>query len=190
MGFWSRYEVEFPIPTASSDPRIIVAGPDGALWFVERSKGIGRIPTSATPANPQITEFAVGNPEGIALGPDGALWFTECAPNKIGRLVPGTAHTFDGGAKSDILWRDTGGTTAIWLMNGAQVSQSGGFGAVPTNWQIVGQRDFNGDGKHDLLWRDSTSGTVALWLMNGLQVGQTGSLGAVPTSWSTAWRRT
>ncbi len=62
-------------------------------------------------------------------------------------------------------------------MNGAQAPQSGSLGTVPTNWQIVGQRDFNGDGKHDLLWRDGTSGTVAIWLLNGLQVAQSGSLG-------------
>jgi hypothetical protein len=29
---------------------------------------------------------------------------------------------------------------------------------VPANWSIVGTADFNGDGKSDLLWRDSNSG--------------------------------
>jgi FG-GAP-like repeat/FG-GAP repeat len=93
-------------------------------------------------------------------------------------------HDFSGDCLSDIVWRDTAGNVAIWLMDGGQVLSSGGFGAVPANWQIVGQRDFNGDGKYDLLWRDGTSGTVALWLLEGLQVFQSGSLGVVPTNWN------
>ena len=28
---------------------------------------------------------------------------------------------------------------------------------VPTTWSMVGQRDFNGDGKADLLWRDTAA---------------------------------
>ena len=31
-------------------------------------------------------------------------------------------HDFNGDGKSDIAWRDTGGNTAVWLMNGATVS--------------------------------------------------------------------
>ncbi len=40
---------------------------------------------------------------------------------------------------------------------------------VPGQWAIVRQRDFNGDGKADLLWRD-TSGNVAIWEMNGTTI--------------------
>src|SRR5262245_23674771 len=47
----------------------------------------------------------------------------------------GEAHNFNGDGKSDIVWRQTGGTTAIWLMNGAQVTQSAGLGTVGTSWQ-------------------------------------------------------
>ncbi len=53
------------------------------------------------------------------------------------------------------------------------------------SWSIVGQRDFNGDGKADLLWRD-TSGNIAIWLMNGLSILQAGGLGNMPTNWSVA----
>jgi hypothetical protein len=94
------------------------------------------------------------------------------------------SHDFNGDSKSDIAWRQTGGSTAIWLMNGAQVLQSGGLGTVASNWQIVGQRDFNHDHKFDLLWRDGTSGAVAIWLLNGLQVAQAGGLGAVASNWT------
>ena len=77
----------FPVPTASSYPRGIVTGPDGALWFTEPGANkIGRITTTGV-----ITEFLVGGIGTfygwITVGPDGALWFTELAANKIGRIT-------------------------------------------------------------------------------------------------------
>jgi FG-GAP-like repeat len=103
-------------------------------------------------------------------------------------VIAGAAD-FSGDARADILWRDRNtGTVAIWLLapfgeGTLQVSQSGALGTVPSNWVIAGTGDFDGDGKHDILWRDSNTGTVAIWFMNGLQISQTGSLGAVPTNW-------
>jgi streptogramin lyase len=79
---------EFPIPTPSSTPIGITAGPDGNLWFNEfNGNNIGRI--SPTPKN-QLTEFPVpttnSGPVFITTGPDGNLWFTEQEGNKIGQL--------------------------------------------------------------------------------------------------------
>ncbi|GAP96045.1 DUF4347 domain-containing protein [Leptolyngbya sp. NIES-2104] len=37
-------------------------------------------------------------------------------------------------------------------------------------WSIVGQGDFNGDGREDLVWRNRIRGDVAVWLMNGKDV--------------------
>jgi hypothetical protein len=94
-------------------------------------------------------------------------------------------HDFNGDGKSDIAWRDTSGNLAVWLMNGATVSSSGGLGAVPTTWSVVGQRDFNNDGKGDFLWQNTSTGDVAIWLMNGAQVTQAAGVGNVPPSaWS------
>jgi len=78
---------EYPIPTTSSFPGGIGAGPDGALWFTEEEANrIGRISTTGV-----ITEYPVPTPESdpdeIVAGPDGALWFTETASNKIGRIT-------------------------------------------------------------------------------------------------------
>jgi hypothetical protein len=94
-------------------------------------------------------------------------------------------HDFDGDGRSDILWRHTGGNTAMWSMNGAIISASASLGVIPTTWSVAGQRDFNGDTRHDILWRD-TSGNLAIWFMNGATVSSSALLGNVPTAWSVA----
>jgi FG-GAP repeat len=71
----------------------------------------------------------------------------------------------------------------VWLMHGAQVMQSAGLGSAPTSWTIVETGDFNGDGKSDILWQD-TSGNVAIWFMSGAQVTQSAGVGNVATVWS------
>ena len=58
-------------------------------------------------------------------------------------------------------------------------------GNVPANWSAVGQRDFNGDGFGDILWRD-TAGDVGIWLMNGTQIISSTVVGNVPINWSVA----
>jgi hypothetical protein len=120
------------------------------------------------------------------------------ASNVLTSLMPTTAdtslantlclaktHDFNGDGKSDLLWRDSSGNLAAWLMNGATVSSTGGLGNVPNNWSIVGQRDFNGDGMTDLLWRD-TNGDAAIWFMNGTQVLSSAPIAAGNAGWSVA----
>ena len=70
------------------------------------------------------------------------------------------------------------------MANERRVDQSaaGSLGQI-TGWSIVGQRDFNGDGDSDLLWRDGT-GDTAMYLMNGTTVTSALSLGNVPSVWS------
>ena len=128
-------------------PTGITAGPDGALWFVEQNgSAVGRITTAGA-----VTNFAVptvgSSPWAITMGPDRALWFTELAGPDIGRLpreITNT-HDFNADGKSDILWRDNGGDVSVWAMSGGTILGGVSLGNVPTNWSIVGQRDFNGD---------------------------------------------
>jgi virginiamycin B lyase len=61
-------------------------------WFTEiQLDKIGRIPMSATPAMPNITEFSLpaesSSPYFIALGPDRNLWFTDFGAGKIGKIT-------------------------------------------------------------------------------------------------------
>jgi len=46
--------------------------------------------------------------------------------------------------------------------------------------------DLNGDGKADIVWRNTDNGAVAAWLMSGLALGPTGILAGVPTNWTIA----
>ncbi len=82
--------------TCHCDPRSIVAGPDGALWFAERLLGrIGRLGgeglfTQYAAPNPFSLapgEWGAPAPEELTLGPDGALWFTEESAGTIGRAT-------------------------------------------------------------------------------------------------------
>jgi Tol biopolymer transport system component len=49
-----------------------------------------------------------------------------------------------------------------------------------------GGADFDGDGKADFIWRNTSSGVVAVWLMNGVAIASTGFPGGVPLNWQIA----
>jgi hypothetical protein len=96
---------------------------------------------------------------------------------------------FNGDGKADLLWSNTNGDTAIWLMNGTTVSGTPDLGVVGNGWSVVGTGDFNGDGYGDILWRN-TNGDTSIWLMTGnatqVSVLSATDLGQVPTDWSVA----
>ncbi len=97
---------------ANSDPRQIVNGPEGNLWFSDADGAIGRITPSGT-----ITEFSTGinahtDPVEIVVGSDGNLWFTDPkrlengymsqGTSAIGRITPsGTITEFSNGVNGE-----------------------------------------------------------------------------------------
>src|SRR5262249_2684144 len=96
-------------------------------------------------------------------------------------------HDFNNDARSDILWRNTmTGQVVIWLLNGTTVLPTSGSpgSADPNVWFIVGQRDFNADGKADILWRNGLTGQTVVWLMNGTSIIGAGSLGSASFPWA------
>lgn len=79
---------------------------------------------------------------------------------------------FNKDGKPDLAWQHAGdGTLAVWIMNGATVSETVNLvpnGVTDPLWKAVGVGDFNGDGNSDLLWRHMGTGSLTTWLMNGL----------------------
>jgi len=95
-----------------------------------------------------------------------------------------TRTDFNADHDADILWQNTDGTAAIWLMNGKTFAGGSGVGDNPgTAWQIKGSGDFNGDGYADILWQ-SIDGTPVVWFMSGTTFLGGGVLGFNPGS---AW---
>ena len=89
---------------------------------------------------------------------------------------------FDGDGKADILWRNIStGENYIWLMNGLSTASQGSVNFVDpaSGWQVQGVGDFDGDGKADILWRNTSTGENYIYLMNGLTIARPGSINSV-----------
>jgi len=166
-----------------------------ALWFMDGARMThGRL-TNPSPfplLNWQIVGTGDFDSDGMTdilwrdQGSTGhiAVWFMDGTRMKSGTLIDpspfpflnwrivGTGD-FNADGKPDILWRDQGntGSIAVWFMDGttmtsATLTNPGSFPLL--NWEIVGTGDFNGDGKTDILWRDTQSaGHIAVWFMDG-----------------------
>ena len=55
-----------------------------------------------------------------------------------------------------------------------------------TAWVVAGTGDFNGDGKSDILWRNTVTGETYIYLMDGLTLLPGGYLPTVVTDWIVA----
>ncbi len=78
----------------------------------------------------------------------------------------------DGDGDDDLLWRDAAGTVSGWLMSGLVATETGaivGASQLGQEWQPASVGDLDGDGRADLLWRNSTSGQVNAWFLGGLE---------------------
>ncbi|HEV2044406.1 MAG TPA: FG-GAP-like repeat-containing protein, partial [Sphingomicrobium sp.] len=84
----------------------------------------------------------------------------------IQAVIADVRNDFNGDGRSDILWRNTDGTLSNWLgtaTGGFTPNNANAAALVPTDWQVAGTGDFNGDGRDDILWRND-NGTVSNWL--------------------------
>ncbi len=132
------------------------------------------------------TSFGLFRSDGTAAGT------VELATNvdNVGiGAAPPTQDDSNGDGTSDILWRNSNGTLAGWsiksgaISSGSFLTAGGAMVAPDASWSVAGISDFNGDGRADVLWRN-TDGTVADWTMNGTVI----SASATVTSGGTAIR--
>jgi streptogramin lyase len=75
--------------SADAGPSAITLGPDGNMWFLERSE----IAVARRNADGTVSEFdwpiATGSMSSIVAGPDGNLWFLDFnPPGRVGRVTP------------------------------------------------------------------------------------------------------
>lgn len=82
---------------------------------------------------------------------------------------PNAAHAlsdFNGDRHGDILWRNANGAVSEWQLTGdirGDQARAGVFDAyADLSWRIVETPDWNGDGRSDILWRN-TDGRISVW---------------------------
>jgi uncharacterized delta-60 repeat protein len=71
--------------------------------------------------------------------------------------------------RSDLLFQNTDGRIAAWLMNGTTPTATANLIPAGAGWSVTHTADLNGDAKVDILFRH-TDGRVYLYLMDGLTV--------------------
>ena len=106
-----------------------------------------------------------------------------------GQVLP-VRGDLNGDGRSDVLWRNTStGENYLYPMNETTILAGEGFlrTVADLNWKIAGVGDFDGDGKADILWRNSATGEDYIYLMNGTAVAGEGFLPTVADqSWQVA----
>jgi hypothetical protein len=91
---------------------------------------------------------------------------------------------FNGDGRHDLLWRNSSsgiapGMVIGWLMDDGTIISSALIGG-DLSWAVNNTADVNGDGKTDIIWRDSSGGTV-VWLMNSFNALENVVLGGDAT---------
>ena len=79
----------------------------------------------------------------------------------------------DGDGKADIVWRNTStGENYLYPMDGTTIKPTEGYLRTVADqaWTVAGTGDFNGDGRADILWRNSTTGENYLYPMDGTAI--------------------
>ncbi len=165
-------------------------GADDLLWRDAAGRLViwfkGHQPhTIAAAAPPDWLVRGVGDFDGAGRAdillqhPTNALWIWHMVGAELSgerRLtapaaaIQGVAD-FDADGRADVLWRDRSGVLTLWP--GADPDRTIAIGPGGTvvvggdpAWSIVAVRDFNRDGRADILWQEET-GRLVVWILAG-----------------------
>jgi hypothetical protein len=95
---------------------------------------------------------------------------------------------FNGDGKADILLRNTAvspGILYLYTMNGKRIAAEGVIRRISNDWRIVSVADFSGDGKADILLRNSSTSPTILYMyqMNGRSIASEGVVRRISSDW-------
>jgi hypothetical protein len=94
-------------------------------------------------------------------------WTVQGSPNPGSE---GSGPDFNGDGKDNILWRNSNtGDNLYWKLDGAGNYEGYEWlQSVPADsgWQIGGSGDFNGDGRENILWRNTNTGGNVYWKLD------------------------
>ncbi|HNP30761.1 MAG TPA: VCBS repeat-containing protein, partial [Nitrospirales bacterium] len=107
---------------------------------------------------------------------NGVFWYSGTS-TVLGTLVGNTFTGIETGM-------DLVGDTCQWTQTGTD-TRSGPI-PPPIVLPINTPYDLNGDGKGDLIWRNTNTGSTAIWIMNGTVRASVGFPGGVPLNWQIA----
>jgi hypothetical protein len=65
---------------------------------------------------------------------------------------------------------------------GGGVHDHSAFYSVPSDWEIAGAGDLNGDGSADLMWRNPSTGELIVWYVNDQGIRSTAAFN-MPADW-------
>jgi len=99
-----------------------------------------------------------------------------------------SAADFNGDGLADLVWRNTStGELDLWSSKGnaSETYTTQSLGVIPLVWSPQEFGDFNGDGRADIIWRNSSTNEVDVWSSKvGTGVAfNTQDLGVIPTVW-------
>src|SRR6266850_1646511 len=126
------------------------------------------------------TSASLSTPTGVALDASGNLYVADQNNHRIRKVIFHVARAdFFGTGRSAILWRNQGaggtGQNYLYPMNGTQIlgSEAHLRTVADLNWTIAGTGDFDGDGRADILWRNTSTGQNYVYFMDGTTIKPT-----------------
>jgi hypothetical protein len=160
-GFMAIWE-EDTVPGVDRGQRFDALGNKVGTEFVVKTNPVGSLPDS-----PDLALLQDGRV--VATFGDFAVGFDFNITNTI--FDPRTLHqNFDGINQGDFLWQHDSGQAAVWLLKGTTPISVAAVGGNPgADWHLLGDGDFNQDGRSDFLWQHD-SGLPAIWTMNGTNI--------------------